>query len=109
MTKTIKVLLSLVLIDFLALTGYVLYHYGLGFLDVVVSNSVTALITFDLLIALSMISVWMWRDARSRDINPWPYVVLTLCTGSAGPLLYFIKTWRSDARPATLTGVPARA
>jgi hypothetical protein len=44
----------------------------------------------DLVIALSLFLVWMWRDARASRRNPWPWLVLTLATGSIGALLYLL-------------------
>lgn len=44
----------------------------------------------DLVIALTLAMVWMWRDARARGMRPWPWIVLTLASGSFGPLLYLL-------------------
>mgnify|MGYP002633222747 CR=1 FL=1 len=86
-----KILLSIVCLDFVALTGYVLYLYGpVGWLEPLVSNWAGRLVVFDLLIALSCAVWWMVRDARAAGRNPWPYVLLTLTTGAAGPLIYLI-------------------
>ena len=38
----------------------------------------------------------MWRDARAKGVNPLPYVVITLLTGSLGILLYLARFWRAD-------------
>ena len=52
----------------------------------------------DLVIALSLAMVWMWHDARARGISPWPWIVLTLASGSFGPLLYLLfRRPRADA------------
>ena len=37
-------------------------------------------------IALTLVLVWMWRDAQASGGNVWPWVVLTLVAGSFGPL-----------------------
>jgi hypothetical protein len=60
--------------------------------------------TVDLLIALSLGVIWMWRDARVKRVTPLPYVLLTLATGSLGLLLYLIRHGGS-ARPG---GIGAR-
>lgn len=44
----------------------------------------------DLTIALTLVLVWLWRDARALGRNPVPWVVLTLAAGSFGPLLYLL-------------------
>lgn len=84
--------LSVLLADHLALTGYAVFHYGIGgFLTVVGSNAVTLSLAVDLMIALGLAIVWMWRDARSRGVSPVPYAIATLALGSAGPLVYLIR------------------
>ena len=95
-----QVLLSLVLVVFTAETGYVLYLYGMGWIEVVFSNPVSSLIFADLCIALTMVMVWMVGDARERGISPWPYVASTLFAGSVGTLAYLIRRdWkREEAR-----------
>jgi hypothetical protein len=86
-----KIALGVVLLDFLALTGYVAWQHGLGFFALVFGNSASALAVCDLTIALTLILVWLVPDARERGVSPLPYVVLTLLLGSAGPLLYLIR------------------
>lgn len=100
--------LGILLADFLALTGYVLWSYGLvGFFEQELANTATFLGLTDLTIALSMIAFWMWRDAKRRGISAMPYLVLTAVLGSAGPLLYLIRTVGSEAREPA--GMPARS
>jgi len=87
-----KIALGVVLLDFLALTGYVVWQHGyLGFFQLVLGNSASALAVCDLTIALALILAWLVRDARERGVSPLPYVVLTLLLGSAGPLLYLLR------------------
>ena len=84
--------LSLVLADFTALSAYAVYQYGVvGLLQAVTANAATTTAFVDLVIALSLVMVWMWRDARDRGVSPLPYVALTLMAGSVGPLLYLIR------------------
>ena len=51
----------------------------------------TVLLSVDLVLALGISVFWMVRDASKRGINATPYVLLTLFTGSAGPLLYLVR------------------
>ena len=60
-----------VLLAFLAFTFYALYHDGLNaFFPLVFANATTSLVFTDLFIALVMVNVWLWFDARSRNISP---------------------------------------
>jgi hypothetical protein len=96
--------LTVVLLDFLALTAYAVVQHGyLGFFEIMLGNAATTTALVDLLIALSLIAVWMARDAREHGISPLPYLVATLVLGSAGPLLYLIRRLALDtAKPARL-------
>ena len=55
------------------------------------------LATVDLLIALFVSLAFIWRDANARDVNPLPYVVVTLLTGSIGILIYLFRFWEPTA------------
>ncbi len=48
-------------------------------------------VSFDLVIALSICNYWLWKDAKKRGINPVPYLVFTLLTGSIAVLFYLAK------------------
>ena len=95
--------LSVLLADFLGLTAYAVYQYGyLGFFEMVMANAATVTALVDLVIALSLVMVWMVRDARERGVSPVPYVLLTLALGSVGPLAYLIRR-AADPRPEVVT------
>ena len=96
--------LSFVLFDFAALSAYAVYQYGyLGVIQRLTADSATMMASVDLVIALSLVVGWMWRDARARGASVLPYVLLTLAFGSVGPLLYLIR------RETAETGAPMRA
>ncbi len=87
-----KIVLALVLADFVGLTGYALYVSGYaGFFELLLANWATTTAFVDLLIALSLIAVWMWRDASKRGMSALPYLALTATLGSVGPLIYLIR------------------
>jgi hypothetical protein len=44
----------------------------------------------DLVIALALVMVWMWRDAQATGRNVWPWIIATLALGSFGPLAYLL-------------------
>ncbi len=100
-------LLGFVLFDFSLLNAAVLYLYGYsGFVELATANLATIAVLVDLTIALTLVVVWMWNDARDRGISPLPYVALTLVLGSIGPLLYLIRAGASSQ--AAIPAVPAR-
>lgn len=106
-------LLGFVLFDFSVLNAAVLYLHGYaGFAELVTANLATIAVLVDLTIALSLIVVWMWNDARDRGISPLPYLAVTLLLGSIGPLLYLIRTGanggESEMSPLTARGVMTR-
>ena len=102
--------LSVLLANFLALTAYAVYQYGyVGFFDLMTANLATATAFADLLIALSLIVVWMVRDARARGVSPVPYVLLTLALGSAGPLAYLIRRLANEAPAGSVRNLTAAA
>lgn len=95
-----RVLLTLVLVPFAILTGLALWHHGYwGILAPHFESFGAAQVLADLVIALSLFLVWMWRDAARTGRNPWPWLVLTLVAGSFGPLLYLLTARAHADRP----------
>lgn len=94
-----RILLSLVLVAFGALTTVAVARHGyLGLLTPQFQSLATLQVFLDLVIALALCSVWLWRDARSRGRNPWPWLALTLVAGSFGPLGYLWLRSREAAQ-----------
>ena len=97
-----KLILGLVLVDFLATTGWAISHHGLtGFFEAATANPATIAVLTDLVIALSLITVWMWRDARARGRTLLPFVGLTAALGSVGPLAYLLTNGAPETRTGT--------
>lgn len=80
------------LLGFVALNGYATYREGLsGFVELVRNAGPWDWVVFaDTTIALAMVLTWMWDDARRRGRSPLGYALLTLVSGSIGPLFYYV-------------------
>jgi hypothetical protein len=98
---------------FMALSIEVLWQFGpAGLMAALLANGATTLAFIDLAIALSLMMLVMAKDAARSGRRLWPYVVLTLTFGSAGPLLYFAlgplrtKVPHEGSSQGFLTGVP---
>jgi hypothetical protein len=94
-------LLAFVLVDLMAINAFAVHQYGLlGFFQAVVSSLASVAVLVALTIAISLIAVWMWSDAKRRGISPLPYLITSVLLGSVGPLTYLLRT--SGDAPATL-------
>jgi len=86
-----RVLLILVLGAFGALTAIAVARHGVvGIFAGQLQKAAGMQVLADLAIALVLVLVWLWRDAKATGRNPVPWVVLTLATGSFGPLIYLL-------------------
>jgi hypothetical protein len=57
-------------------------------------------VTVDLFIALALVSIWMYFDARKRGKSAIPFIFMALVFGSLGPLSYlFLRLGDSRAEP----------
>jgi hypothetical protein len=94
--------LAIVLADFLVLNAWVVMQYGyMGFIREVLSTVPGIAVLVDLTIALTLVGIWMWNDAKRRGIAVVPYLVIGLFLGSVGPLLYLLRTGgETEAAPA---------
>lgn len=81
--------LILVIAAFGVLTSFALADVGyFGILEPHFQSFGGAQVFTDLVIALTLVMIWMVADGRTSGINPWPFVALTLVLGSFGPLFY---------------------
>jgi hypothetical protein len=88
-------LLVVVLAAFGVLTALAVWHHGvLGIFAWQLQNFAGLQVLGDLAVALGLVLVWLWRDARLQGRNPLPWVILTLAAGSFGPLLYLLTQSR---------------
>ncbi|MFO0576299.1 MAG: DUF2834 domain-containing protein [Polyangia bacterium] len=82
-----------VFVLFAALNVYAFEAEGLKGLwqALTLSNAWQKVLCVDLVISLSLVLTWLWRDARAHGRSPLPYVFVTLLTGSIGPLWYLLR------------------
>lgn len=86
-----RTILILVLIPFSVLTALALWRHGYwGIFEPHFQTFGAAQVFADLVIALVLTLVWMRADAVKTNRNFWPWLVLTLATGSFGPLMYLL-------------------
>jgi len=85
-----KALVLAVLLPFALYSTYVVYTVGYVAIFTSHFNPVGMQVLIDLVIACSLVMVWMWRDAAATGRRVWPYVAITLTLGSIGPLLYLL-------------------
>jgi hypothetical protein len=101
-------ILAFVLVDFVALSVWALSEVGyIGLFQFHLTSPAGIQVIVDLVLALSLIMLWMVRDARERGAAILPFIVLTLTLGSIGPLSYLLVRELSAARRAL--PVPATA
>jgi hypothetical protein len=56
-------------------------------------------ILLDLVICCFLIASWMKKDAESRGLNPYPWIIGTLFMGSISPLVYLLVREYSAKKP----------
>ena len=86
-------LIIVTLILFGTLTAAALWQHGYwGVIAPHFQSFGGAQVFADLVIALVLFLMWMWRDAKATGRNPWPWIVITLAAGSFGPLVYLLTS-----------------
>jgi hypothetical protein len=79
-----------VLVPFFAFSVVVSSRHGaFGFVDMAMRGGWETQVFLDLVIALTVASTVVHRDARKRGISPWPWMVAMAALGSIGMLGYF--------------------
>lgn len=79
------------LIGLTYLTVVASIQFGLiGIFEQVFKSSAAIQVFVDLVIAIGLISVWMWFDSRKNKRMFIPWLILSLAIGSYGPLLYLL-------------------
>lgn len=92
-SRLIKTVLLTATVLFSVLTAAAVWQVGvLGIFEHQFKNFGGIQVWVDLVIALSFFMIWMWRDAKASNRNPWPWIIITLAAGSFGPLLYLLSS-----------------
>jgi hypothetical protein len=92
-----RTLLVIAIILLGALTVPALWHHGyFGIFALHFQTFGGGQVLTDLVIALTLVMVWMWHDAKATGRNAWPWIIATLALGSFGPLFYLL-TRKSSA------------
>jgi hypothetical protein len=83
--------LILILIPFSVLSAIALWQHGYwGILAPHFQTSGAGQVLADLVISLTLVMTWMWRDAKATGRSIWPWIITTLILGSFGPLVYLL-------------------
>ena len=86
-----RTLILITLALFGALSAVAMKQFGyLGIFLSPLENLASLQIFADLVIALTLVMIWMWRDAKASGRTIWPWMFATLALGSFGPLLYLL-------------------
>lgn len=94
-----RTLITITLLLFGALTVMAMQEVGyIGLFMSPLQSLAGMQIFIDLVIALSLVMVWLWRDAQATGRNAWPWLLATLMLGSFGPLLYLLTKKPSATR-----------
>jgi hypothetical protein len=103
-----KLVVLFAFVDFAVLTVLALWKEGIqGMFQAATSSWMSATLTVDLCLALTMVCVALYKDAKAQGRSPWPFLLLTAGAGSIGPLLYLLlrpgaaSTEQSLADPRT--------
>jgi hypothetical protein len=91
-------ILIAVICAFAILTGVALWHHGYwGIIAPHFQSFGAGQVLADLVIALSLVMVWIVSDAKKTGRNPVGWILLTLTLGSFGPLIYLITRKQTHA------------
>lgn len=95
-----KPLLVVVLLLFGALTlaAVIADSFPGSVVDAITFNWMSVQIFVDLVLAVAVICVWIYRDARSHGRNPWPWLIAAPVVGMFSPLVYLLTRDTSEDR-----------
>ena len=86
-----KFLLWFIFVDFAALSLWAMWEVGYFGIWAAGFTSIGAVqILFDLVVCCILITSWLKKDADSRGINPYPWMIATFASGSLALLVYLL-------------------
>ena len=86
-----RILLIIALIVLGIVTVLAFLVDGITGFPTAITNSYASLqIYLDLVIAILLIDVWIWHDAKAHNRNPVPWIVASLIVGCFSPLAYLL-------------------
>ncbi len=86
-----RFLLWFLFIDFVAFSSWVMWHVGyIGIWQAGFESPASIQILLDLVICCLIITSWIKKDAEARGMNPYPWIIGTVFTGSIAPLAYLL-------------------
>lgn len=92
-----RALVIVTLVLFSAISAMALWQHGYwGILTSGFTSTASMQVFADLVIALVLIMIWMWRDAKASGRAIWPWIAITLVAGSFGPLCYLLSKRSSN-------------
>lgn len=95
-----KLVVGVLLLDLLAVSAWAIASDGvLGIVDYVAAMKPWGWqLGVDLVVALVLVSAWVWRDARARGKNPIGWIAATVLLGSIAPLVYLLLRPAGEVR-----------
>lgn len=78
-----RIIILATVLGFGALTAYAVWHDGItGIFEAIVHSYGSIHIYVDLVIALVLVMVLIWHDAKATGRNVWPWIAATLLSDS---------------------------
>src|ERR1700752_4141200 len=95
-----QLVVGIVWLGFAVLTIAIFAVEGSTALAIPYPRLASIVVTVDLFIALALVSIWMYFDARKRGKSAIPFILMALVFGSLGPLTYlFLRVRDSRTNP----------
>ena len=97
------VLLLILTAAFMTISTIAVYEHGyLALWRLPFETSGTLQLFSDLTVSILLVTSWMVRDSRTSGVPVLPYLLVTLASGSLGPLLYLLHRESRTRRGAII-------